>query len=91
MSRYEEACKKACAGCRARGQWFRTTAHYHSDQCTAPTIDAFAEQQAELRDKAWKAGAEAMREAIVEAMPARFQGTPQGDIIRALPIPEEPR
>lgn len=36
----------ACSGCRARGNI--SAAHFHSMLCTAPTLEAFAEQQAAL-------------------------------------------
>lgn len=41
-SSYDDACQRACSGCRCRGVGFRATFHFHSSQCIAPSMEDYA-------------------------------------------------
>jgi hypothetical protein len=105
VSHYETEREKNCKLCVSHGAPdYRDRGHTTNDgtieDCTAPTLEAFAEQQAELAKTAWKAGAEAMRETaatLVESEQVPLQDNSNvrlqraAAFIRTLPIPEEPK
>ena len=109
MSHYEEECRKACKWCAEQAfarrpfeacGWQHVVNH-KVVKCESPSGFAWAEQQFERAEWNWKAGAEAMREAVLEIVQShddcgefahngRYECAAMIDLsIRDLPIPEE--